>query len=228
MQRYFLNSKCNYLSKEDSFHAVKVMRSNVDDKIITCFNGECYLSKITIIDQNKTEFHNIEKQPKKEILDITLVQGLPKGSKTDEICKTATTFGVNKIIFISMVRSIAKLKNEQVKMARYNKIIKEASELSHRNSLPKLAFLNSVKALDFTGYDYILLCDEQEAKEKVNLKYIDKTKKICIIIGPEGGIDPKERNYFIEKNAKLISLGNYILPTELAHLFVLPIIYALD
>ena len=49
-------------------------------------------------------------------------------------------------------------------------------------------------------------------------------KKIAVIIGPEGGIDPEEVNILQESGAITITLGKRILRTETVALSVLSII----
>ena len=71
-------------------------------------------------------------------------------------------------------------------------------------------------------YDLKLLLDEEEAKKFDGrlLRNIDfnDVKNVIFVIGPEGGIDDKERLYFIEKGFIPVSIGNNILRTETARL----------
>jgi 16S rRNA (uracil1498-N3)-methyltransferase len=45
--------------------------------------------------------------------------------------------------------------------------------------------------------------------------------KIALIIGPEGGISEAERNSLLSKKVIPVTLGHYILPTEIASLYIL-------
>ncbi|CCV64158.1 Ribosomal RNA small subunit methyltransferase E [Alteracholeplasma palmae J233] len=227
MQRYFLTTDTGFITDKNDFHHIaKVMRMKTGDEVILCFNGSCYLSKLEIT-EDEIKYQKIELLENKKLLNITIIQGLPKGSKTDEVFKTATIFGAKEIIIVPMIRSIAKIKNEDSKLNRYEKIVKEASELAHRNELPKIKFLKSLKEIDFNSFDYVIVADENEKTVQLNeIEITNPNAKIALIIGPEGGIDEKERIYFKTLNASFVSLGEYIMPTELAHLYVLSYFYA--
>ena len=45
---------------------------------------------------------------------------------------------------------------------------------------------------------------------------IDKTKKILVVIGPEGGFSQREFDFFKQKKLPLITLGNLIYRADTA------------
>ena len=141
---------------------------------------------------------------------------MPKGNKIDFITKSISIFGASELIFIEMDRSIAKISNESFKVARLNKIAKEASELAKRFKTPKISFIKDFKNFDLDGNTYFL--DEIEMGNHFNHIKYDYSHIINVIIGPEGGISNKERTLFIDKQFIPLSLGKYIMPTELAHI----------
>jgi len=100
---------------------------------------------------------------------------------------------------------------------------KEASELAHRFDVPKISFESSLKKIDWTSFDVILLADENEKTMTLPevLPSVLNTMNIALIIGPEGGIADQERDYLESVGARFVSLGKHILPTELAALYAL-------
>ncbi len=229
MQRYFISEK-EYMESiilsDDVFHIVKVMRNKVGDLIEICYDNKAYLAKITNLSNELVNFEVVEEisNKKQNKPNITLIQGLAKGDKNDDITKHSTELGVDEIILLQMKRSIVKIEANKVdaKLNRYKKIAKEASEQSHRNSIPEVRLLTNLNNIDFNNYDLKLLLDEEEAK-KIDgrlLRNIDfnDVKNVIFVIGPEGGIDDKERLYFIEKGFIPVSIGNNILRTETASL----------
>lgn len=235
MQRYFITEK-EYMEgiilSDDVFHIVKVMRNKVGDLIEICYDNRAYLAKITNLSNELVNFLIIEElsNKKQNKPNITLIQGLAKGDKNDDITKHSTELGVDEIILLQMKRSIVKIEANKVdaKLNRYKKIAKEASEQSHRNSIPEIKLLTNLNNIDFNNYDLKLLLDEEEAK-KIDgrlLSDIDfnNVKNVIFVIGPEGGIDDKERLYFIEKGFIPVSIGNNILRTETASLAFLAMI----
>ncbi len=222
MQRYFLNQKSNQITGQDALHITKVMRMKTDDQVIVCYDQRCFLSSL-IIDNSGVFFKEIQELEGYKTPYITLIQGLPKHPKNELVTKYATLFGASSILFIPMMRSIAKLDNEANKQKRLELIAKEAAELAHRFDVPSIHLLSSMKNVDWHDFDHVLLADENEKSMTLNeaLPEVKSTMKIAVIIGPEGGITEQERDYFKSINAIAVSLGKNILPTELAALYAL-------
>ena len=229
MQRYFItenNFKENIITGDDVFHIYKVIRNKPNDLIEVCFNNNVYVAKITNVSSEIINFEIVEELPKLNCNrpKITLIQGLAKGDKNDDIIKHGTELGVDTIIFLQMDRSIVKIEENKIenKLVRYRKIAKEAAEQSHRNSIPEIFILNSFKKIDLSIYDIKLLLDEEEAKkiDGKTLKTIDfsNSKEVIFVVGPEGGISEKERQFCLLNGFYPVSIGNNILRTETASL----------
>lgn len=224
-QRYFIEPtdfNKQLILKDDAHHIIKVMRMKENDQIIVCTLGECYLCEITELSLS-VSFKVIKQLKKHQTPQLTLIQGIPKGNKTDIVAKYATIFGVSKIVFLEMQRSIAKDKNSQNKIKRLSLIAKEAAELAHRFDVPKVDFVTHIKSIDFSKYDVVLVADENEKTTMLKdvIKTISNELSYAIIIGPEGGITDEERKFFKNINAQFISLGFNILPTEIASIYAL-------
>ena len=100
-QRYFLDELNQVITGQDAHHIKKVMRMKTGDEIIVCAQKKCFLASIEINDDHVTYQTKEElKQPSK--MDVTLIQGLPKGSKNDFVVKYATIFNASKIILTPM------------------------------------------------------------------------------------------------------------------------------
>jgi 16S rRNA (uracil1498-N3)-methyltransferase len=127
-----------------------------------------------------------------------------------------------------MNRSTAKWQEEKgdKKEARIAKIIKEASEQSHRNRLMKfykpLTIPELIQAK--AEFDLCIFAYEDTPSDDANLKKAlsqENCRKLLVLFGPEGGFDSKETEML--KNAGFIpvTLGKRILRTELAPLYLL-------
>ena len=222
MQRYFVSEWRGEIVGNDAHHIKNVMRMKTNDEVIVCFEGRCFLSTLTI------EKDHVFYERKQELIatpsmHITLIQGLPKHPKGEIVVKYATLFGVSQILFVPMTRSIAKSDNEANKHRRMSLIAKEASELSHRFDIPEIRSESSLKHIEWSTFDVILLADENEKTVQLQDVLIDvkPSLKIAVMIGPEGGITDQERHYLLSIGAKSVSLGPRILPTELASLYAL-------
>lgn len=218
MQRYILENK--ELSREDKYHIQKVMRMKTGDRVIICHEGICHLVSLNI-DKDVT-YDIIETYENKKKYSLTLFQGLPKASKIETTIKYASMFGVDEIVITQMDRSENKYDYVVNKKDRFKTIAKEASELAHRFTSPNIKFIKSIKYMN-DDFDIIILADEEALGINIfDLEFnLTNGLKIAIVIGPEGGISDLERSYLKDKGAKIITLGNYILASEIA---VLPIL----
>ena len=128
-------------------------------------------------------------------------------------------------------RSIVKWdkpKNEK-KIARLQKIAKEAAEQSHRSIIPQIHNPISIKELVEISktYDVKYVADEEDAKIEERQKFAEQLKKvydkqsILIVFGPEGGLDRAEIKLLLENDFQTIALGPRILRTETAPLYAL-------
>ena len=233
MQKYFL-SKEEFLKKEivsHSHHICDVMRMKINDEIIISVEGKPYIVNLSFISSEKCLFENeimineITELP----VHVDLAQGYAKGEKMEYIIQKATELGVNGIYPIVMKRSIVKIEENKKasKLDRMNKIALEASRQSHRNIPPQIYPLFSLKEIDFSQYDKIIIAYEENAHNnelcefKRTLKALKENASVLLIVGPEGGIDASEIAFLKEKGAISCSLGPRILRTETASLYML-------
>lgn len=221
MQRYFIDQETGQFNHDQIHHMLNVMRFKDKDQVEICENGSCYLVELRI-DGKQVSFSKISKLDDNKALPVTIVQGLPKGDKIDDVTKYATLFGAKRIIFVPMKRSIAKLANIEHKLSRLKKISMEAAELAKRSDLPEISFLSHIKELKLSQNQILGVCDEDEKVATLS-QFINQNKNVeyVVLIGPEGGIDTVERDYFRSISASFITLGKNIIPTELAHIPVL-------
>jgi 16S rRNA (uracil1498-N3)-methyltransferase len=199
-------------------HIIKSLRFKEGDCFYFFDEINEYFCAISSIGKNfaSYEIKTINKIVEKNKPFITLIQGVPKGEKMDFVCKYATLFNVDEIIFVYMSRSIPKDINQTNKLLRLNNIILEAVSISKRRSVPKVSFVNNLKDINLSKYDNVYLLDEEEK----TTKEIKRRSSIAIIVGPEGGIDEVDRNN-ISVAYERVSLGTNILTTESASLAVL-------
>lgn len=231
MQRYFVEKIIDnevVISKDQEHHIVKVMRMRVGDQI-TCVNeGKVYLCEISstlplIIKVKEELLENNELDVK-----VTLLYCLPKGDKLDLVLQKATELGVSEIILVQSERCIAKIKKEDEtrKLARFNQIVKEASEQSKRCKIPVVEKIIQYKDIASFKFDHQFIAYENEKEETFfeKLQNVQKGQSIGILIGSEGGFSLKEVEFAKENNYHSISLGKRILRSETAVFYALSVI----
>ncbi|MDR2822281.1 MAG: RsmE family RNA methyltransferase [Acholeplasmatales bacterium] len=223
MQRYFVEEDNNKIIGSNYHRITQVMRGKVGDKIVVCCNGVCNICTIDSIGEY-IKYSKLKMLEKVDSLHITLIQGFPKGKKYEDVIKTSSHLGVSNIIFVKMQRSEADPKT--IKDERAKLIIKEACELSRRDTLAYYSVSDTIERIDYSQFDLLIMADEEE-KDNVVSSYLTSNNiynRIGVIIGPEGGINSAERAFLKEKGAKSVTLGSLIFPTQLANIVILSII----
>jgi 16S rRNA (uracil1498-N3)-methyltransferase len=231
MNRFFvnreqiLNDEIQILGK-DVKHIKDVLRLKTKDNIEIVCEEKTYVCEISDITSNMVKaliidsFYGKNEPP----IHIALYQGVAKGNKMDFIIQKVTEIGVKEIYPVITERTIVKIKDvkkEQNKVERWNAIAEEAAKQSKRDILPIVKnVLKFSEMIDILKHEAnIIVPYEMEesyglkkALEKVN------SRKINIIIGPEGGFEEDEIIALKKIKGQVVTLGPRILRTETAGL----------
>lgn len=236
MQRYFaqfdIGDKFIKITGDDYHHIKKVMRMKINDEFYISNGKVVYYGSIKEINNDGIVVELLDEVKKESELKIhvTIAQGMPKASKFETVIQKVTELGVRDVVPILSERSLFKVdkQTERKKIERFNKIAKSAAEQSHRLIIPHIYSFMNLKELIALSKSYDYKCVAYEAsseKEQFNLSQllqkIKGNEKLLIFIGPEGGFSEKEISLLKENDFQVISLGNRILRTETAPLFVM-------
>ena len=228
MQQYFAKNKSLELEDSDYHHIKNVMRFKKGDIIKVVYDNIVYDCVLTSV--NKTIEFDIKNKNvnDKNIINVDVAFGLIKEQKQDFLIQKATELNVNKLIPIKMIRSVVKIesKKEEGKLLRWKKIAKDASEQSFRYNIPEITGVR--KLIDLINYDYDLklLCSLNKNTKNIKkvLQNNNKCVKILLVVGPEGGFDPKEEEQLIKNGFISVSLGDTVLRSETACISALSMI----
>lgn len=228
MQQYFAKNEKLELESGDYHHIKNVMRMNVKDKIRVVWDSKIYECQITNINKEVDfEVLNVLDKEKDEII-VDVAFSLIKEQKLNYLLQKATELGVNKLIPLNTKRSIVKIeeKRQSLKMERWNKICKEAAEQSFRNYVPTISNILTLKELVKEDYDLKLLCSLNKNTKNIKkvLEKNNKCVKILLVVGPEGGFDPKEEEYLLQNGFVSVCLGSNVLRAETAPIVALSMI----
>ena len=231
MQRYFANIDKDFnvcFSKEDEHHILHVMRMKVADEIEVVDNQKVYLCRIDKTNPLEVSLiHEIANDVEiKE--DITLLFALTKGDKTDLVLQKATELGVKKVALITSERTVVSYDNKDIdkKITRFSKIMKEASEQSHRVVVPELLGIFNLKNLPkevFSDINYVAY-EKDASKTNEMFEGLTKGKSISILVGPEGGFSTQEIDNLTKQGFIRTSLGKRILRAETAAIYALSVL----
>lgn len=239
MQRYFVPESNWYedhvvITGDDVHHITRVMRMDINDEMIcnhpsgkACLcaisekKDDCVVALIKTWQSEKVELP----------IDVTIAQGLPKGDKLELIMQKGTELGARSFIPFQATRSIVKWDEKKAvkKIARLKKIVKEASEQSHRTVLPLVKNVHSMSQLldESQYYHHKFVAYEDTTRKQLSSKLssyyqeINLGERVLICIGPEGGFTGDDIAQFRKHNFRLIRLGPRILRTETAALYAL-------
>lgn len=223
-----VENSINLLSKEHTHYLVNVMRLKRGSNL-SFFNknGE-WKGEIVFLDKDRVEVKFLNKI--KESLRSTNVElaiCLVKKTSMEIILQKAAELGVAKITPIISERTEVK----DLNIERAKKIVVEATEQSNQLNIPSIKepikLKNFINSLD---EDVGLFFADIDTEKKIDKKNIEKYKKICVLIGPEGDFSPTERKMILDKeNTIPFSLSKNILRTETAAISALSLInYSLN
>ena len=203
--------------KIESKHIVRVLRKKEGD-ILYLTNGKGFLFTAEVsIASDKNCIVNIlnteeKKKPWQYHLHI-IIAPTKNNDRFEWFLEKATEIGIDEITPIICDHSERKV----LKIERMQKIIESASKQSLKHHFPILNEVTTFKnfiSKDINGQLFIAHCEAQEKKSLQS--QINTTKKITILIGPEGDFSLEEIKTALSKNYLPISLGEGRLRTETA------------
>ena len=214
-----------WITGADYNHIRNVLRMHPGDVFLVSCSGQSHLCRLESFGED-TVMAAIQEENYQDTelgVELYLFQGLPKSDKMELIIQKAVELGAAGVIPVEMKRCVVKLeeKKKKSRRERWQAIAESAAKQSKRSRIPEVGEVMSYKAaVDLAGeMDLFLLPYENErgmAATREALENIRPGMKVAILVGPEGGFDPKEVAQAAEKGARAISLGSRILRTETA------------
>ncbi len=220
LRRFFVSEigETAVLDGEEFEHAKNVLRISVGEEIILLDNsGKEYTAIVSSVDKKKMLLNVVsstvgEREPKTE---IALVFGyLKNADKNEFIVQKAVELGVSKIVAFSSEFSSAYMNDN--KLARLNKVSKEASKQCLRSVAPEVEYFDNLTSAFDSVKDYtnkIFAC-EFAGDSDLDLKELSGST--AIVVGSEGGFSREEELLAKQKGFASVTLGNRILRAETA------------
>jgi len=213
-------------------HVVRVLRLRTDDTLIL-FNGSGnqYLARLSDVRKDAARCHvlALEERDVESPMEITLAQGISRGERMDFTIQKAVELGVSHIVPLATERSQVKLSGdrEEKRLLHWQGVIIHACEQCGRTRLPELA---PVQRLDTflsprqrKGHALVLDPTGDHTLEQLGRPVAAAT----LLIGPEGGLSPAERELAVASGFKRIRLGPRVLRTETAAIAALAALQAI-
>lgn len=214
-------------SKDESRHIKKVLRLQVGDPVeLLDGSGTIYSGEISAL--NRVVAASITAVACKaggEEGQLVVCQALLKGDKMDTVVQKCTELGVTTMIPFHSSRIQGKLSPEAAlkKHGRWERIGLAACKQCMR-PLPMEVeipqnFAEAVTSDHLAEASLRILFWEEEQELRIrDVDNIEKSQKIAILLGPEGGLTPEEVALARQHGWISVSLGKRILRAETATL----------
>jgi 16S rRNA (uracil1498-N3)-methyltransferase len=160
------------------------------------------------------EYHAIERESG---LPLTLAQGIARGERMDLIIQKAVELGVSSIVPLQTERTVVRLDENRAdkRLQHWRGIIISACEQCGRNRLPELTAIQSLEQwCTRTDRGTPVLLDPAAASSLEEMA--SPAGAVSLLIGPEGGLSPAEREAAYASGCQGLRLGPRILRTETA------------
>jgi 16S rRNA (uracil1498-N3)-methyltransferase len=206
----------------EAHHLRYVLRLGVGEEVCI-FDGkgnECFC-RICNFQHNSVELNVLKYiHINQSDFNVVLACALSKGRKIDLVVEKATELGVSKIIPFKAARSVVNLAGrEKDRTERWRRISVAAAKQCGRNWLPEIEEPQSLRSVldNLSGFQYCLVADiEGFPVRKIFKSSEENACSVIVLVGPEGGFEPKEKLAIKESGVIAFTLGPYILRTETA------------
>jgi 16S rRNA (uracil1498-N3)-methyltransferase len=154
--------------------------------------------------------------------EVTLVQGLGKGDKTEAVVRDATELGVRRFMPVATERSVRRPSRAEVPLERWRRIAQQAARQCGRGDVPAILPLTELDAalgrLAPLAPSTLGLCLHPEGDEALGavLAQHAACREVIVLVGPEGGFSPAEIARARELGFRVVALGPLVLRTETA------------
>ncbi|MBN9140128.1 MAG: 16S rRNA (uracil(1498)-N(3))-methyltransferase [Micrococcales bacterium] len=147
---------------------------------------------------------------------LWLAQALAKGDRDELAVQAATELGVAGVIPWAAERSVTRWEGAKVARneERWRAIVREASKQAIRARVPEVASLATTAQL--AALPGLLIVLEPTASTPLTAVPLDGADRITLVVGPEGGVAPRELERLAGSGAVLARLGREVLRTSTA------------
>jgi 16S rRNA (uracil1498-N3)-methyltransferase len=199
------------LDRDEAKHAVTVARSRVGEQLaIGNGRGLMVSGVVASLDPFALTVHEVRAEPAPDP-QLWLVQALAKGDRDELAVQAATELGVSGVIPWAAERSVSRWEGAKLEKGRlrWEAIVREASKQSIRAWMPVVEPLAITKQISGLVLD-------PTAPVALTEVALPTSGRITLIVGPEGGISPRELDLLEQQGSTRVRLGSEILRTSTA------------
>jgi len=216
-------------------HAANVLRLKRGDNVTLFTRGGAeYKARVEAARAGSMTLEVLSeaRRPGQAGLELTVLQGLVRGPAMDLIVQKCAELGAAGLVAVEMMRSTARLDAKHhagsgAKQERWQKIADRAAE---QCGAPRPMRVRAARGLEQAlreqeGEALVALHEEESrAGLRQVLEPLRGARSLALLIGPEGGLDPREVDMLKGVGARFAGLGPRILRAETAALAVCSIV----
>ncbi|TXK17168.1 16S rRNA (uracil(1498)-N(3))-methyltransferase [Homoserinibacter sp. GY 40078] len=206
------------ITGDEARHAVQVARVQAGERL-AFGDGRGTIARGVVTDASPAALALAVEEVVREaaaLPELWLAQALAKGDRDELAVQAATELGVAGVIPWAAERSVSRWQGAKVARGeeRWRSIVREASKQAIRARVPQVSGLASTGELAALGGLLVVL--EPSAATPLSSVELGDAERVTLIVGPEGGIAPRELERFAEAGAVLARLGSEVLRTSTA------------
>lgn len=213
------------LSSEDARHAVRALRLRIAEEIdLVEPSGVVWRTAVSAIEGDVVRVELVETLATAREPDVTLLFGVLKGGKNDDVIEGAVEVGVSAIRPVLFERSIVRLDaaKRSERGERWRRIALAAAKQSKRTHVPAVA--DPVELADalakLPAFDAVLVAWEDAADAGIASRLAElglrANARVAVVVGPEGGLSADEVSSLVAAGAVTCTLGPTILRAQTA------------
>jgi 16S rRNA (uracil1498-N3)-methyltransferase len=155
---------------------------------------------------------------------VTLLQCLPKGRKIDLIVRQATEAGVERIVLVVSEHSLVRPDEADGRRERLEAVAREALQQSGAPRPPVIEGPRSLASIGAEGGEWgtaLFLHEKRRGDGSLHRMLAPDARRVSILVGPEGGLSPREAEALEGSGFAPIYLGARVLRVETAVTYAL-------
>ena len=207
------------LDGDEGRHAAVVRRITVGEVVDLCDGqGSRATGSVTSVGKDWLEIQVdvVTLEPRPE-LTITAVQALAKGDRAELAVEMLTEVGVDSIIPWRAEHSVVKWDNAEKALDKWRRTVREATKQARRAYVPEVAQLHTTdQILERIAVADLTVILHESATSALAQVAIPESGNVLIVIGPEGGISPRELEVFAGAGAQVVRMGSSVMRTSTA------------
>lgn len=211
-----------YLRGADARHAVTVARVRVGEALQLGDGAGLVVQGIVASATPAEVALTVQgvRRHERPVPSIHLVQALAKGDRAELAVQAATELGVDGVIPWQAARSVSRWDAAKAVKGRerWQTITREATKQSMRPFMPLVDPMVSTAVLAARAAESTVLVLDPTGEQALTAVTAGElgNSDVLLVVGPEGGISPDEREVLIAAGARCVRLGESVLRTSTA------------